>query len=67
MVRVHKDKLFKTLDMLANGKTARGVAKETGLSFTQLKEIRESLPLYVEAGEFEESIWGNGSDIKGNG
>ena len=52
-----KELLFKALDMLANGKTAREVAKETGLSFTQLKEIRE----------FEESILGSGSGIKGKG
>ena len=42
MVRVHRDKLFKALDMLANGKTTREVANEKGLSFTQLKEIRRT-------------------------
>jgi len=56
LVRVHRDKLFRALDMLANGKTAREVSRETGLSFTQLKEIREVLPLYVEVRELEKKL-----------
>jgi len=56
MVCVHRDKLFKALDMLASGKTTREVAKETGLSFTQLKDIRKTLPKYVEVKEFEEKF-----------
>jgi len=42
--------------MLADGRSIRDVAKETGLSFTQLKEIREVLPLYVEVRELEEKL-----------
>ena len=39
--------------MLANGKTVREATRETRLSFTQLKEIRETSPLYVEVKELE--------------
>lgn len=56
VVRVHKDKAFKALDMLAEGRTVREIAKEVGLSFTQLKELREVLPLYVEVRELEEKL-----------
>jgi len=56
VVHVHRDKLFSALEMLADGRTVREVARETGLSFTQLKEIREVLPLYVEVKELEKKL-----------
>ena len=56
MVRVHRDKVFRALDMLAEGRTVREVAKDVSLSFTQLRELREVLPLYVEVRELEERL-----------
>jgi len=56
MVKAHRDKLFRALDMIAEDKTTREIAKEMELSFTQLKEIKEVLPLYVEIKELEKKL-----------
>jgi len=53
MVRIDKDKAFKALDVMASGGSVREAQKATGLSFTQLKELKEVLPLYVEVRELE--------------
>ncbi|RLG83525.1 MAG: hypothetical protein DRO40_04340 [Thermoprotei archaeon] len=42
--------------MLANGKTTKEVARETGSCSTKLKKIREGLPLYVEVRELKEKL-----------
>jgi len=55
-MRIHRDKLERALRLMAQGKSTREVAKETGLSFGQLKKIREVSDVYVEVETYKKRL-----------
>jgi len=53
MVGVHRDKAFRALNIMACRGTVRKAQRVTRLGFTQLKELREVLPVYIEVKDLE--------------
>jgi DNA-binding transcriptional MerR regulator len=49
---IHKDKLEAALKLMEEGRSTRDVARQTGLSFKQLKYVRRLSGMYVDVKEY---------------
>ncbi len=50
-MRVHKRKYKKAVEMLKQGKSYREIAKQLGLSISQISEIAKNMDIYVDLSE----------------
>lgn len=53
---IHKEKLERALELLAQGRNTREVSRETGLSFSQLKHVRKLTGAYVDVKTYEQKL-----------